>query len=360
VPLLSLESDDGSHKTVFARQEEIIVNKIRLIVPVYNDWQSFGMLLRELESAAASLPFQIFVSAVDDGSTEDILPALGDLSGLRHLVGAEIVSLSVNVGHQRAIAIGLCVAAHDHDFDAALIMDADGEDPPHSIDSLTRNIGGRKDFCFVAQRRKRVETSSFKFFYILYKCFFKVVTGKTISFGNFCVISSTYVDRLVMIADLWNNLPAAILRSRLPLNLIPIHRGRRYAGKSKMNFTSLIVHGLSGMSVYADTIFVRLLILSFVLVIVSVMLISGLLTLRIFFPAHATPGWTTTIAFGLTIIILQVLFTALSSILMLLNNRVQRLVIPKLDYPAYLKSRSLLFGQRFAPPSEGLAPDTND
>jgi hypothetical protein len=205
-----------------------------------------------------------------------------------------------------------------------------------------------------------VETASFKFFYLLYKVFFKLVTGKTINFGNFCILSSGYVDRLVMVSDLWNNLPAAILRSRIPLNLVPLHRGRRYAGKSKMNFTSLIVHGLSGISVYADTIFVRLLILSVVLVGVSVVLVAGLLTLRIFFPAHATPGWTTTITFGLTVIILQVLFTALSSILMLLNSRVQRLILPKLDYLPYIRNRRLIFGRALQSPSQGLAPDTHN
>jgi hypothetical protein len=329
--------------------QEIAVNKVRLVIPVYNDWTSFHILLHELDKVAASLPFQFFVSAINDGSIDEAMPTLGDLSALHHLVGFEIITLSVNVGHQRAIAIGLCVAVHDNDFDAILIMDADGEDPPQSIEALTRGIGDRKDFCLVAQRTKRVETASFKFFYLLYKCFFKLVTGKTISFGNFCILSSSYADRLVMISDLWNNLPAAILRSRLPIDRVPIHRGRRYAGKSKMNFTSLIVHGLSGISVYADTIFVRLLILCVALVVASVFLVGGLLTLRIFFPAHATPGWATTITFGLTIIILQVLFTALSSILMLLNNRVQRLVIPKLDYLPYVRNRRLLAGRRFQP-----------
>ena len=110
------------------------------------------------------------------------------------------------------------------------------------------------------------------------------------------------------------------------------------------------MHGLSGISVYADTIFVRLLILSVLLVVLSVALVTALLLLRIFVPAHATPGWATTITFGLTIIILQVLFTALSSILMLLNNRVQRLVLPKLDYVPYIRSRHLLFG-RPSPPA---------
>jgi glycosyltransferase involved in cell wall biosynthesis len=321
------------------------VNKLRLIIPVYNDWISLGMLLRELDTTAATLPFQIFVSIIDDGSTEDPPPGFHDLSGLQHLVGVEIVTVSVNVGHQRAIAIGLCVAAQDHDADAVLIMDADGEDPPHSIQALTRNISGRTDFCFIAQSKKRVETLSFKAFYMLYKWFFQLVTGQSISFGNFCLLSRSYVDRLVMVSDLWNNLPAAIMRSQLPITLVPIRRGRRYAGKSKMNFSSLIVHGFSSMSVYADTIFVRLLLLSIGLFVSCFLLILAGFSLRLFSPTHATLDWTTTVAFSMIIILVQVLLTTISSILVLLNNRVQRLFIPLVDFHPYLAGRKLIFGR---------------
>jgi len=155
-----------------------------------------------------------------------------------------------------------------------------------------------------------------------------------------------------MIPDLWNNLPAAILRSRLPIVSIPIDRGRRYAGTSKMNFTSLVVHGLSGISVYADTIFIRLLLLTILLVVFSAFSVGIVLTLRLFFPVHATPGWATTVTFGLIIILLQVFFTALSSILMLLNSRVQRLIIPIVDFKPYVGFRQLLFGRMFGQPAE--------
>ncbi len=114
------------------------MNQLRLITPVYNDWTSFAMLLRELDKVAASLPLQIFVSAIDDGSEEAVSLVAGQLAGLQHIVGAEVVSLAVNVGHQRAIAIGLCAAAQDHDFDAVLIMDADGEAPPTRLRNSSR------------------------------------------------------------------------------------------------------------------------------------------------------------------------------------------------------------------------------
>jgi polyisoprenyl-phosphate glycosyltransferase len=322
--------------------------RLRLVIPVYNDWASFRILLRELDKFAATSPLKIFVTAVNDGSSES--PIFGDISDATHLYGGEILHLLVNVGHQRAIAIGLCAASQDNNADAVLIMDADGEDPPQAIGLLTQHIA-QKDFCFVARRRKRTEKLSFKLSYIAYKLAFRLVTGKKIDFGNFSIFSRSYVRRLVMVSDLWNNLAAAALRSRLPIQEISIDRGKRYAGKSRMNFTSLMVHGLSAISIYADTIFVRLLLLTIVLFAIAVLSIFLVFVLRLFFPAHATPGWATTVTFGMVIILLQVLFTTWSFILMLLNNRVQRLVVPIMDYKPYVDYRQMLFGRRF-PASE--------
>jgi polyisoprenyl-phosphate glycosyltransferase len=316
-----------------------------IVVPVYNDWSSFGILLHKLNDVAKTLPVSILVLGVDDGSTEPepIWNPAPD-AGVRwdSLDGVEIVQLAANVGHQRAIAIGLCVAVADHDRDAIVVMDADGEDPPEGIAMLLQQAAGRKDFCVVAQRRRRTENLTFRLSYLVYKAAFHIVTGKKINFGNFSLISRGYARRLVMIPDLWNNLAAAILSSKLAIDLVPIDRGYRYTGKSKMNFVSLVVHGMSGISVYAETIYVRLLLLTFALVALTILSIPILLILRIFYPLHATPGWATTVSFGLIIIFLQVFLTALSSILMLLNSRVQRLVLPFTDYQPYVASKYML------------------
>ncbi len=316
--------------------------RLRLIVPVFNDWESFGILLRSLDQVARDLPCTLSVSAVDDGSTQSTA-ALAEVAVSLHFIKrVELIRLSVNVGHQRAIAIGLCVASEDADFDAIVVMDSDGEDPPKSITALLAQAAEQTEFCIVAARRKRSENLTFKFSYVLYKTIFKIVTGKQIGFGNFSLLSAGYARRLVMVPDLWNNLPAAILRSRLPIQKVFVDRGQRYAGKSQMNFTSLIVHGLSAISVYADTIFVRLLLATLGLVVLTAIAIGTTLILRLLFPEHATPGWATTVSFGMIIIFLQVLFTTLTSILMLLNNRVQRLVLPAVDFKPYVLARELL------------------
>jgi len=319
------------------------MQKLRLVVPVFNDWDAFGILLRELDRVAATLPVHIDVSAIDDGSTLLAPSGLCQAADLKHLGSVEIVSLRTNLGHQRAIAVGLCVAVEDGDSDAVLVMDADGEDSPAAIGQLMEAAGEATDFCVVARRGKRSEGPVFRGFYLLYRLFFFLLTGHGISFGNFCILSRGYARRLVSVSDLWNNLPAAVLHSRLPIKAVSVDRARRYAGKSKMNLTQLIVHGLSGLSVYADTIFIRLLVLTFGLFFLSGVSIPLVLTLRIFFPRYATPGWATTVSFGISTILVQTLSFTLLFVIMLLSNRVQRLMIPAADYKHFVDVRRVVF-----------------
>lgn len=315
-----------------------------VIIPVFNDWPSLAILLNRLNEAAAKLDTQIFVTVVDDGSTDPMTGIIEIASKLGFLMGVEVIHLALNVGHQRAIAIGLCVAVEEHNLDCVVVMDGDGEDPPDHIATLLAKAAGRQDFCFVAQRRKRTEKISFKLSYLLYKSVFRLLTGRTIDFGNFSLTSRGYARRLVMVSELWNNMAAAVLRSRLPFERVPLDRGHRYAGKSKMNFVSLIIHGLSGISVYAETIMVRLLISTMILFSVTVLSVALVLSLRFFFPAHATPGWATTVSFGMAIILTQVLSSTLLSILALLNSRAQLLIIPIREFRNYVGNRVLLTG----------------
>lgn len=318
--------------------------RLRVVIPVFNDWESLAVLLRALDRAAADC--DLIVSAVNDGSTQEpdlLRQVAGELNSIEQL---ELVQLAVNVGHQRAIAVGLCRAADVADCDAVLVMDSDGEDPPEAIPLLLEQVRGHKEFCVVARRRRRSESLAFKTSYVIYRTVFRLVTGKKIRFGNFSLISAGNVRRLTMIPDLWNNLAAAVLRSRIPIVQVPIDRGKRYAGRSKMNFTSLIVHGFSAISVYADTIFVRLLLVTVVMMCITIPAVATVLSLRLFVPAHATPGWATTVTFGMTIIVLQALFTTLTSILALLNNRVQRLMLPIVDYRPYVREVEVLIASR--------------
>jgi hypothetical protein len=247
----------------------------------------------------------------------------------------------MNVGHQRAIALGLAIAAQEAETGAVVIMDADGEDRPQDILRLVTAAQGCDDFVVVAERAQRTESRSFRISYGLYRLIFALLTGKKLGFGNFSLLSREYALRLAMLPDLWNTFPAALMRSRLPIKRLPTDRGHRYTGSSKMNYASLIVHGLSGLSVYSDTIFVRMLVAVVALFAASMLVIATVVMLRLFTDL-ASPGWATTIVLGTTIILLQAIVSTLTAALLLLNNRSQRLIIPALDFRRFVRRRTEL------------------
>src|ERR1700761_4073335 len=116
--------------------------RLRVVIPVFNDWESLSILLRELDRTSGSLGYELIISVIDDGSTQpdDMLRQV--VRELQAIEQVERVQLAVNVGHQRAIAVGLCRAADSEDCDAVLVMDSDGEDPPEAIPLLLEQTRG--------------------------------------------------------------------------------------------------------------------------------------------------------------------------------------------------------------------------
>jgi polyisoprenyl-phosphate glycosyltransferase len=70
---------------------------------------------------------------------------------------------------------------------------------------------------------------------------------------------------LVVVSELWNHYAAAALKARLPYVTVPTHRAGRLSGRSRMNFIGLVTHGLGALSVESETIGVRMLVVSLVL-----------------------------------------------------------------------------------------------
>jgi hypothetical protein len=166
---------------------------------------------------------------------------------------------------------------------------------------------------------------------------FRLLTGKSINFGNFSLIPFGAVRRLVHTPDLWNNLPAAVMRSRLPYGTAPTIRGRRYAGSSKMNWVGLVVHGLSALSVYSDVIFVRMLITAAAVAGIAVVGIAAAIAIRVA-TNLAIPGWTTTIVGVFMIVLVQMVVAVIVTSLLVLAGRSSRPFVPIKDGPLFVAS----------------------
>jgi polyisoprenyl-phosphate glycosyltransferase len=125
---------------------------------------------------------------VDDGSTVPTPEKFGD-GKYSSIESIDVLHLRRNVGHQRAIAVGLCYIEANCPCHHVVIMDCDGEDDPRDVPRLIRECLAHKEQKIIfAMRTRRSESLAFKFFYSLYRLSHFLLTGIPVRVGNFSVV----------------------------------------------------------------------------------------------------------------------------------------------------------------------------
>jgi glycosyltransferase involved in cell wall biosynthesis len=281
---------------------------LTIVTPIFEDREASSRLFREL---AAKLGMDTFIVAIDDGSIRHpVDPQCIEEAGLKGVV----IRLNRNLGHQRAIAAGLCYVAEHRPEEHCIVMDSDGEDLPGAIPSLLNTLEDNSADIAVATRKSRVASNTFKIFYYFYTRFFHLMTGRRISFGNFMALTPRAVKRLSRMQELWIHVAACVLVSNLQVESCNLDRGARYAGQSKMNFASLTLHGLRAFMVFAEDVLVRVGIACAAIATVSLVGIA----LSIVFKAIgiATPGWFSVVLGILVLVLMQTGALTLMSLMM--------------------------------------------
>src|SRR5512144_2223318 len=92
-----------------------------ILAPVYNDWQAAGLLLQRLDEQRSLSGIRARVVFVDDGSI-DPFPESWNAGKLRSVSDVNVLTLRRNVGHQRAIAIGLAYVDRNVPCDVVVVM----------------------------------------------------------------------------------------------------------------------------------------------------------------------------------------------------------------------------------------------
>ena len=317
---------------------------ILVLTPHLDDWTALSLLLDALDRVFDAERIAARVLIVDDGSRQSAPPGFA-AGPFRALDRVEVLELRRNVGHQRAIALGLAhVEAHDS-CGTVVVMDSDGEDAPSEVPRLLRaydEAGGRA--IIFAERAKRSESLAFRAFYRVYTMLFRLLTGRRIRFGNFSVIPRRRLTSLVAVSELWNHYVAAVLKSRQEIRTIPTARGKRLHGRSRMNLVSLVIHGLSAISVESEVVGVRLLLASCVLIAMALAGILVTVSIRLF-TSMAIPGWATT-AFGLLVLLLlQAVLLATIFSFVTLSGRQGLPFLPCRDHAHYIHRRYTLWSR---------------
>ena len=230
------------------------MKKIKILIPVYNDWQSVFKLIENINSEVSTLDCEFSVIIVNDASTESRQKPLANLDNLKSI---QFINMKENRGHARCNAVGLKYINEKEDFDYIIPMDGDGEDRPEELRLFIKKTKEYPNTVVTANRVKRSEGFIFKLCYLVHKYLTLVFTGQTIKYGNYTCLPKPVVNEMVNEPATWSSFSGSLAKIVKNKKSIPSERGKRYFGPSKMSFINLLKHSLSIIAVFKTTLLIR-------------------------------------------------------------------------------------------------------
>ena len=230
------------------------MKKIKILIPVYNDWQSVFKLIENINSQVSTLNDEFSLIIINDSSTENRPVLSADLGSLKSI---QVINMKENRGHSRCNASGLKYINEKKDFDYVIPMDGDGEDRPEELNLLIEKIKAYPDVVVTANRVKRSEGLIFKFCYLAHKYLTVIFTGQTIKYGNYTCLPKFAVNEMVNEPATWSSFSGSLAKIAKDRKSVPSQRGTRYFGPSKMSYINLLKHSLSIIAVFKTTLLIR-------------------------------------------------------------------------------------------------------
>ena len=230
------------------------MKKIKILIPIYNDWQSVFKLLENINSEIEGLDCEFSVVIVNDASTESRPEISLNLNNLKSI---QAINMIENQGHTRCNATGLKYIYEKEEFDYVIPMDGDGEDRPEEIKQLVDNLNYNPIRPIVGERIKRSEGIFFKFCYFAHKVITFTFTGQSIKYGNYTCLPKLIIEKMINEKATWSSFSGSLAKVAKERVEVPSERGTRYFGPSKMSFKSLIIHSLSIIAVFKLHVLIR-------------------------------------------------------------------------------------------------------
>jgi polyisoprenyl-phosphate glycosyltransferase len=275
-----------------------------VVCPCYRDVASFVILrtriLEILASEQVVASSDVHFVVVDDTAGYD-----NDIDQLKGYSDVRVITPPFNLGHQRALVFGLrLILAEVLESDVIVTMDADGEDRPEDLVRLTGSLiatPNERGMLCVARRTKRSESLRFRILYFFFRAMFHTLTGTTVRSGNFAAYRGWLARRMLTHPYFDLCYSSTLVSLDMAVTAVPCPRGKRYAGRSRMNMLRLFTHGVRMLMPFMDRIAVRALTAFSAMFALGITLSLVVVGIRAFTDA-AIPGWATATLLGLLIV----------------------------------------------------------
>jgi polyisoprenyl-phosphate glycosyltransferase len=257
-----------------------------IVVPIYNEEESFAELAKRLREVMDELDGTAEVVLVDDGSKD----ASYDLMVEANLEDPrfKIVQLSRNFGHQVAVTAGLDVASGQ----AVIVMDADLQDPPHVILEMAAKWREGYEVVYAVREHRegesRFKTGTATIFYSLLHRLADV--DQPMEVGDFRLVDRKALDAFLQMRE--HNRYVRGMFSWVGFRQVgvPYSRDARHAGTSKYPLRKMIKFAADGIVGFSTAPLKFALLAGLAMALASVAYGAALIGLKLA-GAHFEPGY---------------------------------------------------------------------
>lgn len=300
--------------------------KISVVIPSFNEEGNIEVMVQSLHFELEKTNFEYELIFVDDGSKDQTLNVLQNLSKTDSKVF--FVELSRNFGHQNALMAGLELATGD----AIITMDGDMQHPPSLIPNLIEKWNEGYDVVYT-RRLEDKNLSAFKkttskYFYkfINYISEIKIENG-TADFRlmdkKVAKVFFTFSENELFIRGLVN----WVGFKQFAIEYEP---AQRFSGKSKYTIKKMVQFALKGITSFS----IRPLYISIFVGLGTFLLATFLYIIYVFYSlyyGHSISGWASlifTVVFfgGLNLIVLGIIGIYVGKLFMQSKNRPNYLI----------------------------------
>jgi len=260
---------------------------LSVIIPCFNE----EAVLREMHHRISVICQRLSdldheIIYVDDGSrdgTQKILEAIQCADP--HV---RVVRLSRNFGHQIAVTAGLEHAAGD----AAVLIDADLQDPPELIPDMVARWREGYDVVYAERLSREGET---RFKVATARAFYRIMnrlaeTPIPLDTGDFRLMDRRVVEALHTMPEHYRFVRGLVSWAGFRQVGVPYHRVSRYAGESKYPLTKMLRFAFDGITSFSVVPLRIVTAVGFVASLLATVGIVYALGLRIFARSWVT-GW---------------------------------------------------------------------
>ena len=225
--------------------------KVSIVVPMYNEQESLGILYQELNRVTDTIKdYEFEYLFVNDGSKDNTLQEIQKLAAADERV--HYVSFSRNFGKEAALYAGLSNA----DGDYIATMDADLQDPPSLLPQMLAMIESQDCDNVATRRVNRKGEPPIRSFFA--RCFYKLMrrlSNIDIADGarDYRLMSRAMVDSILSVSE-YNRFSKGIFAwVGYETKWLEFENVERSAGETKWSFWKLVRYSIDGIINFSNT-----------------------------------------------------------------------------------------------------------